>query len=64
MVARLLPKKKQIPLLLYGQDLERLERVRLERETRNAAIEAALQLLFDVREGKAKVSRMSSLSSL
>lgn len=46
----------------YPQDLERADRLTLERETRTALFEAALQLLFDVREGRAKVSRLSSLT--
>lgn len=61
MVQRL-PKKKSVTMKFYPQDLERADRLTLERETRTALFEAALQLLFDVREGRAKVSRLSSLT--
>jgi hypothetical protein len=46
---------------LYEEDWQRIDRNREKRETQIGFIEEALQLLFDVREGKAKVSRMSSL---
>ena len=47
---------------LYRQDWQRIDRNRLERESWIRFIEEALQLMFDVREGRAKVSRLSSLT--
>jgi hypothetical protein len=47
---------------LYDEDWDRIDRNREARETKVGFIEEAIQLLFDVREGRAKVSRFTSLT--
>jgi len=54
--------KKYKSVGLYQEDWTRIDRNREPRETQIGFIEDALQLLFDVREGKARVSRMTSLT--
>lgn len=54
--------KKYHGIGLYQEDWTRIRRNLQHRETKIDFIEEAIQLLFDVREGRAKVSRMSSLA--
>lgn len=46
----------------YREDLERIKRLLEDRETTTDFIETALTHEFELREGKVRVSRMTSLS--